>query len=59
MWSELGDKKWGVGIWTFCHDSMTTEQDAVTKFYRSVAEIKMKAKVKDGCGPSKGARSRA
>lgn len=42
-----------------CHcDSVTTVHDAVTKPYRYVAEIKMKAALKDGCGPSKVAGSR-
>lgn len=33
-------------------------QDTVTKLYRCVAEMKMKAELKDGLGPSKGPESR-
>lgn len=40
----------------FCHsDSIATVQDAVMKLH---VEIKMKANLKGGCGPSKGARGR-
>lgn len=35
-----------------------TVQDAVTKLYSCVVEIKMKAEFEDGCGPSKGAGRR-
>lgn len=41
----------------FCqHDSVTTVQ-IVTKLYRCVVEITVKAEFKDGCGRSKGAGS--
>ena len=37
---------------------VTTVKDSFTKFYRCVAEIKMKIRVEDGFAPSKGAISR-
>lgn len=43
----------------FCqHDSVTIVQHTVTKLYRSVVEIKMKAGFENGCCLSKGAESR-
>lgn len=41
-----------------CHrQSVATVQDAVTRLYRCVVEMKMKAAFKNGCGLSKGAES--
>lgn len=43
----------------FCQrNNVTTVQDAVTKLYKCVVEIKMKAHVEDGCGPSMSVGSR-
>lgn len=43
----------------FCHrGTITTVQDAVTKHYRCVDEIKVKVDFENGCGPSKSTGSK-
>ena len=49
----------GVGSGEFCHcNSIATVQDAVTKLHKGGVKIKIKAKIEDKCGLSRGTGSR-
>lgn len=49
--SVAGIVHMSVCLWTdFQCNHVITMHDAVTKLYRCVAEIEMKADIKDGCG---------